>query len=112
MSNLTIGVMSPGDMGHSVAAVLHETGCRVVTVLNGRSELSKMRAKRSNMVDLEDLQEMASVSDFIFSIMPPEEAENFAKEVAKAIVASRKSPVFVDCNAISPDTTLSIAEEN
>jgi len=111
MSNLTIGVMSPGDMGHSVAAVLHETGCRVVTVLNGRSELSKMRAKRSNMVGLEDLQEMASVSDFIFSIMPPEEAENFAKEVAKAIVASRKSPVFVDCNAISPDTTLSIAEE-
>ena len=57
MSNLTIGVMSPGDMGHSVAAVLHEIGCRVVTVLNGRSELSKMRAKRSNMVDLEDLQE-------------------------------------------------------
>jgi 3-hydroxyisobutyrate dehydrogenase-like beta-hydroxyacid dehydrogenase len=62
------------------------------------------------MEDLGDLQEMASVSDFIFSIMPPEEAENFAKEVAKAIVASRKSPVFVDCNAISPDTTLSIAE--
>ena len=109
MSNLTIGVMSPGDMGHSVASALNEIGCEVVTVLSGRSELSQIRAKRSNMMDLGSLQEMVSVSDFIFSIMPPEKAENFAKEVAGAINTSDKTPVFVDCNAISPDTTLSIA---
>ena len=110
MENLTIGIMSPGDMGHSVASVLYESGCRVVTVLNGRSELSKTRAKRSNMEDLEDLRELVSVSDFIFSIMPPNKAQEFGKEIAEVIDNSGKSPVFVDCNAISPDTTLSVAE--
>ncbi len=109
MSNPTIGVMSPGDMGHSVARALNEIGCEVVTVLSGRSELSHIRAKRSNMIDLGSLHEMVSASDFIFSIMPPEEAKNFAKKIADAINASDKAPIFVDCNAISPDTTLSIA---
>ena len=110
MRTLTIGIISPGDMGHAVAEVLHSTGCRVVTILNGRSELTKIRAKRSNMEDLGNLHEVVSVSDFIFSIMPPEEAESFAKKVAKVINDSDSSPVFVDCNAVSPSTTLSIAE--
>jgi 3-hydroxyisobutyrate dehydrogenase-like beta-hydroxyacid dehydrogenase len=101
--------MSPGDMGHSVARVLSDKGCRVVTMLAGRSLLSKARASRSNMESLLDLQQLVSVSDFIFSIMPPQKAQNFAEEIAVAMSASGKTPVFVDCNAISPDTTLSIA---
>ena len=109
MENLTIGVMSPGDMGHSVARALGQIGCKVVTVLSGRSKLSYLRAERSNMVDLESFQEMVSISDFIFSIMPPEKAENFAKKIADAMIVSDKTPIFVDCNAVSPDTTLSIA---
>ena len=110
MSTLTIGIMSPGDMGHSIAEVLDAAGYRVVTVLDGRSKLTKTRAKRSNMEDLGNINEVVSVSDFIFSIMPPEEAENFAKKVAKVIDGSDNSPVFVDCNAVSPNTTLDIAE--
>ena len=110
MSTLTIGIMSPGDMGHSIAEVLDAAGYRVVTVLDGRSKLTKTRAKRSNMEDLGNLNEVVSVSDFIFSIMPPEEAENFAKKIAKLIDGSDNSPVFVDCNAVSPNTTLDIAE--
>jgi 3-hydroxyisobutyrate dehydrogenase-like beta-hydroxyacid dehydrogenase len=101
--------MSPGDMGHSVAGVLSDKGCRVVTMLAGRSLLSKARASRSNMESLLDLQQLVCVSDFIFSIMPPQKAQNFAEEIAVAMSASGKTPVFVDCNAISPDTTLSIA---
>lgn len=96
-------------MGHSVARVLSDKGCRVVTMLAGRSLLSKARASRSNMESLLDLQQLVSVSDFIFSIMPPQKAQNFAEEIAVAMSASGKTPVFVDCNAISPDTTLSIA---
>ena len=108
MTNLTIGVMSPGDMGHSVAAVLVEKGHRVVTVSAGRSELTRTRAERANMEDVADLAAMVAESDFIFSIMPPEKAGEFAGEVAAAMKASGETAVFVDCNAISPDTTLSI----
>lgn len=110
MSDLTIGIMGPGDMGHSVARVLNNAGYRVVTVLKGRSKLSQTRAQRSNMASLSDLKQLVSVSDFILSIMPPEEAWNFAKEITQAIGAANKFPTFVDCNAISPDITLSIAE--
>lgn len=109
MTNLTIGLMSPGDMGHSVAGVLVEKGHRVVTILAGRSELTKTRAARSDMEDVADIGALVAESDFIFSIMPPEKAESFASEVAAAMKASGETAVFVDCNAISPDTTLSIA---
>ena len=110
MTSLTIGLMSPGDMGHSVAGVLVEKGHRVVTVLAGRSELTKNRAARSDMEDVADLEALVRESDFIFSIMPPEKAEGFAVEVAAAMKASGETAIFVDCNAISPDTTLSIAD--
>ena len=110
MDNITIAIMGPGDMGHSVALALADSGFRVVTVLNGRSELSYIRAQRSRMENLLDLKELVSVSDFVFSIMPPGEALSFAKEIAGAISFSNKIPTFVDCNAISPDTTLAISE--
>jgi DNA-binding SARP family transcriptional activator len=42
----TIAIMSPGDMGHAVAAVLRETGLRVISQLHGRSE-------RTRWVDIE-----------------------------------------------------------
>ena len=34
----TIAVMSPGDMGHAVAAVLRQGGLRVISQLDGRSQ--------------------------------------------------------------------------
>ena len=110
LNNLTIGIMGPGDMGHSVARVLTNAGFKVVTILNGRSKLSCIRAKRSNMLDLSDLKELVSVSDFILSIMPPEQALNFAKEITKVFEVADKLPTFVDCNAISPDITLAMAK--
>jgi 3-hydroxyisobutyrate dehydrogenase-like beta-hydroxyacid dehydrogenase len=108
MSKPTIGLMSPGDMGHTIADVLVGKGHRVVTVLSGRSDLTKTRAERAGMVDVADLTALVSESDFIFSIMPPEQAESFAADIAATIKESGESAVFVDCNAISPDTTLSI----
>ena len=110
LSNLTLGIVGPGDMGHSVARVLTNLGYRVVTVLDGRSELSHIRAKRSNMRNVSDLKKLVSVSDFIFSIMPPNAAWSFAKKVSEAMGVVDKFPIFVDCNAISPKTTLSIDE--
>jgi 3-hydroxyisobutyrate dehydrogenase-like beta-hydroxyacid dehydrogenase len=109
MIKLTIGVMSPGDMGHAVASVLVKKGCRVVTVLAGRSKLSKARAARSGMEDVGDLRALVTNSDFIFSIMPPEKAISFSVDVAAVMKASGDTAIFVDCNAVSPDTTLSIA---
>ena len=108
MAKPTIGLMSPGDMGHAVAGVLVEKGHRVITVLSGRSDLTKTRAERVGMEDVTDLKELVAESDFIFSIMPPERAAGFAADIAATIKANGESTIFVECNAISPDTTLAI----
>jgi len=111
MKNLTIGIMSAGDMGHAVAGVLVNKGFNVLTVLDGRSNLTRSRAKRSNMEEVTDLNELVVRSDFVFSIMPPESAKDFASVVASEIQNTDESTVFVDCNAISPNTTNLIAND-
>lgn len=96
-------------MGHAVGGALIEKGHRVVTILAGRSALTKTRAERVGIENIADLPAMVTESDFIFSIMPPENAVSFAEEVAGAMKLSGERAVFVDCNAISPDITLAIA---
>ncbi len=108
MTKPTIGIMSPGDMGHAIAGVLAGKGHRVVTVLSGRSELTKTRAERAGMKDVADLTALITESEFIFSILPPELAADLAENIATAVKESGESAIFVECNAISPDTTLAI----
>ena len=38
----TIAIVSPGDMGHAVGAVLREAGLRVITQLDARSERTRV----------------------------------------------------------------------
>lgn len=105
-----IGVMSPGDMGHGIARIISDKGYQVNTVLAGRSDLSKERATRAHMEDVEDLAALVAISDIIFSIMPPEKALGFAGDIAGLVKSSGRRLAFVDCNAISPDTTLAIQD--
>jgi len=44
------------------------------------------------------------------SILPPSEAEPLARLLAPALKALDRKPVFVDCNAVSPQTAISICE--
>jgi 3-hydroxyisobutyrate dehydrogenase-like beta-hydroxyacid dehydrogenase len=107
MAAKTIAIMSPGDMGHKVGEYARGLGHKVVTALAGRSEITRMRAERAGFEDLGDLAAAAAAADLVLSIMPPERAEGFAREAA-AMTGMDNPPLFVDCNAISPVTTLSI----
>ena len=40
----TVGISSPGEMGHAVARVLVDRGLPVIACLDGRSERSRERA--------------------------------------------------------------------
>ena len=106
--NKTIGLISPGDMGHVVGGVLTAKGHRVLTVLTGRSDLSRERAARAGMQDVGSLENLVAESEVILSIMPPENALMFARDTVAAMAAVGEMPVFVDCNAISPATTRAI----
>lgn len=108
MSTATVAVISAGDMGHVVGSVVKKKGYRVITSLDRRSELTRRRAERSEMEDIGSLENAVKEADFMLSIMPPEKALDFASKAAKIMDDLGASPIFVDCNAISPETTLQI----
>ena len=46
MKTTRIGIMSPGDMGSAIGKVLSDSGLDVVTCLEGRGQLSRLRARK------------------------------------------------------------------
>jgi 3-hydroxyisobutyrate dehydrogenase-like beta-hydroxyacid dehydrogenase len=101
----TVGVMTPGDMGHAVGRVLRVSGLRVITSLQGRSEQTAARAARASIIDIGDDLELVREADALLSILPPAQAVAMAARIAAAIRATGTELVYVDCNAIAPQTT-------
>ena len=58
------------------------------------------------MTDADDAQ--IAEADFILSIVPPGQALSLAERLAPAMRAATRKPIYVDCNAVSPDTVLRI----
>ena len=101
----TIAILMPGDMGHGIGRALREHGHDVVTFLTGRSDRTKGLAEAAGLRDLPDLAAVTREAGLILSILPPAQAVPQAEAVARAMQETRSTPVYVDCNAISPATT-------
>ncbi len=104
MSLPVIAILMPGDMGHGVGAALSGAGHTVLTCLAGRSEATRTLAARAGMQDTETLTALVERADVILSILPPSAAVSLATEIAAAMRETGSTPVYVDCNAISPAT--------
>ncbi len=104
--NPTVAVVAQGAMGSGVAGRLVERGMHVVTSLAGRSEASAKRAKAAGMIAVSD-QECAQ-ADYFLAILPPSEALSLATKMAALIGPSNKKPIYVDCNAVSPESKIAI----
>src|SRR5437660_8867102 len=105
MSNQpTIGILSPGDMGHAVGATLTRHGLRVLTNLQGRSARTAVLAAQAGIIDVADDQTLVREVDILLSIMVPAQAYSCAERVAAAVRTTRSSVLFADCNAIAPRT--------
>jgi 3-hydroxyisobutyrate dehydrogenase-like beta-hydroxyacid dehydrogenase len=102
-----IAVIAPGSMGAAVGGRLVECGAEVRTLLAGRSAATAARAAASGMIAAEpaDLAE----AEFILSIVPPGEALGLAESLVPVLSACARKPIYVDCNAVSPDTVARIA---
>lgn len=101
-----VAVIASGMMGSAVAARLTQHGVVVRTLLAGRSKATLARAEAAGMADA-SLTQIAE-ADFILSIVPPGEAVPLAEQLAPALRAVARKPIYVDCNAVSPDTVLRI----
>nr|WP_294544937.1 DUF1932 domain-containing protein [uncultured Rhodopila sp.] len=101
-----IAVIAPGMMGSAVAGRLTSNGLEVRTLLAGRSAATVARAAVAGMRDAP--VEQIAEADFILSIVPPGEALRLVERLAPALRATRRKPIYVDCNAVSPETVLRI----
>ena len=105
--NIVIAIHSPGAMGSAIAARLVEHGARVLTSLHGRSAASVERARTAGMEEVS--LETIATADIILSIVPPGQAVALAEGFVLRLKESRHKPVFIDCNALSPETKTQVA---
>lgn len=92
-------------MGHAVGRSLVRNGLNIVTSLEGRSERTKALAESAGFSDLGSLPAVMAEADLVLSIMPPSAAVGVAQSVASAMREANRTPLYADCNAISPSTT-------
>lgn len=104
----TVGILSPGDMGHSVGQVLGSHGLRVITCLQGRSKRTRSLANRARIANVSTYQALVNEADIILSILVPARAVQAARAVAEAISETKAKLTYADCNAIAPQTACQI----
>lgn len=125
-----IAIISAGAMGAGLARRLtsstegHEP-CTVLTILQGRSQETRDRARNAGMKDVSSLSELVHGfprCKWILSIVPPSEAEPLLREYVDAVRADEGDhlhkrntrthpyPTFVDCNAKNPNTARRFAQ--
>ena len=107
---ITVAIMAQGTMGAGVGKLPQSSAApRCRTLLSGRSEASAGRAKAAGMQPAADERDLLSGADYFLSILPPDQAEGLAARLAPALQSLAKKPVYVDCNAVSPQTAGRIA---
>ena len=106
----TVGILSPGDMGHTVGNVLRQNGLRVITCLEGRSQRTQQLAEKAGIVDVPTYPQFVTEADLILSIMVPAQAMSAASMVAEALQKVDTTLAYADCNAIAPQTVRKLGE--
>ena len=102
-----VGVLHPGAMGVTVAATCAASDATdVLWCPAGRSSASIDRAASAGLEGVETLAELVGRSDMIVSVCPPAAA----LDVAEAVAAIGFDGVYVDANAIAPETARSVGE--
>ena len=105
----TVAVLSPGDMGHSIAKVLLQSGTQVITCLHDRSPRTRALAREAQIREVPDLEALVEEADIILSVIVPADAAQLATQLSEALRRTGARPVVADCNAIAPGTVQGIA---
>jgi 3-hydroxyisobutyrate dehydrogenase-like beta-hydroxyacid dehydrogenase len=101
MATTTVCVLHPGEMGAEVGAAARAGGARVLWVSAGRGGATRHRAGAAGLEDAGTLQAALDESAIALSVCPPHAAVDLASSVAAAGFRG----IYVDANAISPDTS-------
>ena len=94
-----IAILHPGQMGAETGSALRAVGHQVGWLPAGRGSGTRRRATEAGLVALDDLRDC----DVVLSVCPPAAALETARRVAGF------TGVYVDANAISPETARQVA---
>ena len=106
MSRTRVGILHPGNMGISLAASAKNSGHLVHWASEGRSDETRARATRFDLVDTQSLARLCDTCLIVLSVCPPHAAE----DVAKAVLGVGFKGLYLDANAISPGRAMRIGE--
>jgi 3-hydroxyisobutyrate dehydrogenase-like beta-hydroxyacid dehydrogenase len=101
-----IGILHPGEMGISVAASAINSRHQVHWVSQNRSERTRMRAEENRLIEVPSMEELCQTCEIIFSICPPDAAE----DVAISVIEPGFKGYYLDGNAISPQRAIKIGQ--
>ena len=100
----TIGILSPGEMGAAVGAVLRASGLEVLTWIEERSATTRQRADAAGISPVPSVASLIDRCDLVLSILAPAYARALAQTIGDAARASGSTTTLADCNAIAPRT--------
>ena len=106
----TVGILSPGDMGHTVGERLKSNGLRVVAHLADRSARTRSLAEKAGIEEVSSYDALVVEADIVLCILVPAEAGAAAKTVAASLRRTGADLLYADCNAIAPQTTIKVGE--
>jgi 3-hydroxyisobutyrate dehydrogenase-like beta-hydroxyacid dehydrogenase len=101
-----IGILHPGEMGVSIAASAIHNGHQVYWISQGRSDKTRARAEKYDLIEIHSLMEFCRTCEIIVSICPPHAAD----EVATSVVGAGFTGLYLDANAISPQRAMRIGQ--
>jgi hypothetical protein len=97
-------------MGAAVGSALKPVAGAVIWAAAGRSVTTSKRAELADLIGVADVADLVRRADVIVSVCPPHAALDMAGQVAAALVGRRERPLYLDANAVSPDTVRHIGE--
>jgi len=100
----TVGLLHPGEMGATVGTTVVGGGARVLWTSEERSTATRSRALEIGLEEAGTLAAVVHASRVILSVVPP----HGALALARAVAALGFRGLYVDANAVAPDTAREI----
>jgi 3-hydroxyisobutyrate dehydrogenase-like beta-hydroxyacid dehydrogenase len=106
MKQPTVCILHPGEMGAAVGRCARAGGARVLWASAGRGTATVERAAAAELEDAGSLGAALAAADCAIAVCPP----HTALELAHAVAGAGFRGLYVDANAIAPETTRRVDE--
>lgn len=106
----TIGVVSTGEMGSSIARTVKRGGLHPITVLEGRSQQTRENAREAGVEDVTP-EELVKRADLVLSVVVSDAAHDVVRTLADWAETADETILLAEMNPVAPTTVRSIADE-